>query len=137
MPRKSAAALSILPLPSLVERPSPPDTLGEREAELWTAIVDSLPADWFAPGDRPVLAAYVTSVALHERVSRECQTAELMVIGSTGQMRPNPLFRMQDRAAAQIASLSVKLRLSQSTRYDPRKAAAKSNEQGAKKLWAA
>jgi phage terminase small subunit len=119
----------------LVRRPSPWPGLAPREAELWRAIVASLAADWFAPGDLPVLAAYCRAIALHERASERCNVAPLTVFGPQGGETVNPVFKVQDMAARQIATLAVKLRLTQSTRYGARAAERKGRATSTKKPW--
>jgi phage terminase small subunit len=133
--RASGAERSTLPsVVPLRTRPAPWPGLAPRESELWVAIVDAQAVDWFSAGDLPVLAAYVRAIALHERASDECAGAQLTVTGAQGGEIVNPLFRVQDMAAKQIASLAVKLRLTQSSRWTEQKAATKSATTP-KKLW--
>jgi len=65
--RKSAASLSVVPdsdkkIVELTKRPAPWPGLNKRERELWVYVVDALPADWFGPGDLPLLMAYGLSL---------------------------------------------------------------------------
>lgn len=107
--------VSVLPIRSA---PEPPPKLTKREAEIWREITRSLPSDWFNPPDLPLLFAYVAAVARHETVTERCRTAEPIIENpKTGTEVMNPIFRLQDMLARQIASLAVKLRLSQSSRW--------------------
>jgi phage terminase small subunit len=113
-------ALSVVT--SLRTRPEPPSDLNKREREIWTSVVNPLPVDWFSAPDLPLLYAYVVAVAKHERVTRLTRDAEPTIINPTGAEVANPVFRVQDMLARQIASLAVKMRLSQSAKWDEQKA---------------
>ena len=132
--RPSLASLSVASenVLSMRRRPDPWPGLNERETELWTTIVDSQSVDWFSPGDTHMLAELVRSIALSERVSAECDGADL--IDGNGKM--NELFKLRDMLARAIANLSVKLRLSQSAKWTEQKAHTKSaHNLQSKKPW--
>ena len=137
--RKSAASLSVATVGGTVialkKRAEPWPGLSDREVELWKSITMAQPADWFAPGDTPVLAAYVRAISLHERVSAQAEGAAFTVFGAQGGEVVNPIFKVQDMAARQIAGLAVKLRLSQSAKWTEQKAATKNGSSQAKKPW--
>ena len=138
MSKKSLAALSVASVARLPRRPAPPADLSERETALWKGITASLPADWFAPGDAPMLAAYCRAIVLHERVSEEAEGAALTIRGAKGGEIANPIFRMQDMAARLMASLATKLRLAHSSRWTEQKAASKASKtRGARRPWEA
>ena len=63
MPRKSAAALAIVPFPSQERRPDPPDDLTPDQAAIWTQVTSSLPRSWFPPETHALLANYCRHVA--------------------------------------------------------------------------
>jgi phage terminase small subunit len=126
--RTSAAALSLATsqnVVSLSRRPDPPKDLSKREVELWTGIVSAQVHDWFGAGDMPILSAYCRAIALHERASAQAEGAAFTVFSPQGSESVNPIFKVQDMAARQIATLAVKLRLSQSARWTEQKAATK------------
>jgi phage terminase small subunit len=137
MPRTSTAAMAVVPITEgSPRRPEPMPGLSEREVELWRSIVASMAADWFAPGDLPVLAAYCRAIALHERASAQCERAALTVFGPQGGEVVNPVFKVQDMAARQLSSLAVKLRLTQSAKYGARQAHTKNAAtSSSKKPW--
>lgn len=136
MARKSAAALATANVVPLKRRPDPWPGLSAREADLWRAIVAAQAVDWFSPGDLPILAAYCRAIALHERASAQAEGAALTVFGPQGGEIVNPIFKVQDMAARQIAGLAVKLRLSQSAKWTEQKAATKAKHGNeAKKPW--
>lgn len=135
--KKSAAELSVASggVSALPRRPEPWLGLDERETEVWRAIVNAQAVDWFSPGDQPLLAAYCKAVALHERVSAEAVGAKFTVFGAGGGEVVNPIFRLQDTAARQMASLAVKLRLSQSAKWTEQKAATKDKAGKGRRPW--
>jgi phage terminase small subunit len=136
MARKSAAALATANVVPLKRRPDPWPGLSARETELWKTIVAAQAIDWFSPGDLPILAAYCRAIALHERASTQAEGAALTVFGPQGGEIVNPIFKVQDMAARQIAGLAVKLRLSQSAKWTEQKAATKhAHGSEAKKPW--
>ena len=130
--RDSLASLSVAAenVSALPKRPDPWPGLNEREAELWVEIVNAQSIDWFRAGDMPILAAYCRAIALHEQASSEAAGQPLTVLGSSGVPVVNPILKVQDMAAKQIASLAVKLRLSQSAKWTEQKAATKHNSVG-------
>jgi phage terminase small subunit len=136
--RKSVAALSVAPAGNVValkQRPEPWPGLSDREIELWKYIVAAQSIDWFGPGDLPMLAAYCRAICLHERVSEQAEGAAFTVFGAQGGEIVNPIFKVQDMAARQMAGLAVKLRLSQSAKWTEQKAATKSGNAQTKKPW--
>ena len=130
--RKSTASLSVAAstVVSLKQRPDPWPGLSKREVELWTTIVESQAVDWFSPGDLPLLVAYVKGIALHEQASRDLQKQSIVTVTAAGTEVMNPLIRIQDMAAKQIATMAVKLRLAQSSKWTEQKAATKVKHAG-------
>jgi phage terminase small subunit len=120
--KKSSAALESVKPPATNARPTPPETLTEREAEIWREIVLSLPADWFRPSDFPLLAAYCQAAAQNEQAANELKTSKL-VLTKGGVLYRNPLIAIQHAAALRMGALASKMRLCQSARYDKNKAA--------------
>lgn len=106
-------------------RPPPPDIFkrNSREYVLWNLIVNAQVADYFTTGDLPLLEAYCRIVSRHEQVSDAADAAEYTVTSAQGTEVVNPIFRLQGLLTQQMATLSVKLRLAASTRYDEKKAA--------------
>lgn len=135
--RTSAADLAVVAgsgAKALPRRPDAPAELSDAEVRTWREIVASLAVDWFTTGDLPVLAEYCRAVSLANRAAEACEDAPLTVTGAQGGEIVNPVFRVQDMAAKRVASLAVKLRLAQSSRYGARAAATKHGAP-AKKAW--
>jgi hypothetical protein len=114
--RTSTAAVLTAPTPSQVdriERPVCPHDLLDEEAEVWSSIVDSLPADWFKAENLPLLSQYSRHVIAARRIAEliERATADPKL----GIRDYDRLLKAQARESAAISSLAVKMRISQST----------------------
>ncbi len=66
--RKSAAALSVVPV-TAEQRPAPPEDLTAEQAQEWRAIVARMPADWFTREVQPLLMAYCKHLATFRKLS--------------------------------------------------------------------
>ena len=70
--RKSAGALTLTVVTGDVEvvrRPEPPTELTREQAAEWRAVVDRLPADWFARETHGLLVQYCRHVVAARRVA--------------------------------------------------------------------
>jgi hypothetical protein len=123
MPRKSAAALAVVPIATAARRPAPPDDLTKPQAIEWQRIVDRLPADWFPPETWPLLAALARHI-VHARMLADMvsQFRPAWVAEEGGLERLDRLLKMLDREHHAIARMSTKLRLTNQSRYDAQKA---------------
>lgn len=127
--RQSIEAQSVLGAVPLGVKPRPQVPVAFKdnsaEAELWRTIVAAETADWFHAGDLLLLEAFCRVTIDYRDVTRRCLTAEYVVKGAHGGQTINPIYKMQDMLAKQMASLAGKLRLSQNTRVSGHQAAAK------------
>lgn len=103
----------------LPQRPNPPDHLSEAESAEWTAIVRAMPADWFPRETHGLLAQYCRHVVASRKVAQLLADADTDDVAGFAR-----LLRMQIGQSAAIAALSAKMRLSQSSTTDRRKAKA-------------
>ena len=127
--RQSIEAQSVLgavPL-GIRQRPGVPAAFKDNspEADLWRTIVSAETADWFHAGDLPLLEAFCRVTVDYRDVTRSCLTAEYVVTGAHGGQAINPIYKVQDMLAKQMASLAGKLRLSQNSRVSGHQAGAK------------
>ena len=127
--RKSAASLTVVALAPLRRLPKAPADLSKAAAELWDGIVRSLPADFFRPGDLPLLRAYCVATDRKAQVD-----AMVMEQGILFDGEPHPGLKISRAEAALMASLAVKLRLCQSSRTRSESAALKEANAG-KRPW--
>ena len=111
--RKSAASLetfAVAPV-EVVPRQHAPHDLSDEETEVWAAVVNSEPADWFSPATAPILAQYCKHVINARRVSEIIEQAtsdpELSVKDY------DRLLKMQERESRAISSLATRMRISQ------------------------
>ena len=139
--RKSLAAATTLSAVTIGEKPraKAPAAFkaGSPEAIVWKSIVDAEAVDWFTSADLVLLEAFCRAAVIYRKASLEAETAPLIVEGSHGGQQPNPIFKLQDLQAKQLAQLATKMRLSQSTRVNAHVAgsAARKAETAGRKPW--
>ena len=121
--RKSAAELSVVKLSG--QRISAPAHLTDEQAAEWSAIVDSLPANYFRPGDVPLLAAYCVATTFYKRAAADMERHGLKSMDDKGREYVNPSHQVLTSQASAMAQMAVKLRLCPSARYTEKAAATK------------
>ncbi len=121
--RKSAAELCAISCDGieLHRRPEPPEHLGDNAAEIWRAISNSLPADWFSPGTLPLLEALCGLTVSQRLTLRSLQGLER---GGDDFDRDEweCLLNQLGKLSGRIATLATRLRLTPQSRYGPRAA---------------
>ena len=111
--RASQAALLLAgPKPiEVIERQKAPHDLTDEETEVWAAVVNAEPADWFSPSTAPVLAQYcrhvIQSRRLAELIERATSDPDLSVSAY------DALLNMQARESRIIVGLARSMRLTQ------------------------
>lgn len=135
MARKSVADLSTVAVLS-DDRIEPPLHLSESQRSEWRAIVDSLPADYFRPGDVPLLSAFCVASALHKQAQAHIEEHGMVLENDRGTMTANPAASILMTQASSMASLAMKLRLCPSARMRQEKAAT-AGVASSKRPWAA
>ncbi len=135
--RKSAGDLAVVPLSAA--RLPPPENLTSGEVDVWKGIVDSLPASFFRPADVPLLAAYCTAYATHQKACIVLTAESLFLEDKAGRQYAHPAQAVMSNQASSMAQLSTKLRLAPSSRYDEKAAhtATKNASPAGKRLWEA
>lgn len=111
--RKSAASLELTaPAPvQTIERQRPPYDLTDEEVEVWAAVVECQPADWFTPATAPMLAQYCRHVIHARRVAELIERATADPDLSIKAY--DRLLKMQERESRAIAALATKMRITQ------------------------
>lgn len=108
--RVSSAELSVVAPIDRVPRQKAPHDLNDEEVEVWAAVVNAEPADWFSPSNVPLVAQYCRHVVQARRIAELIEKAtsdpELTVKDY------DRLLAMQDRESRAIATLAQKLRIS-------------------------
>lgn len=125
--RKSLADLTVVAISG--ERMEPPASLTEEQIDEWRRIVNSLPADYFRPGDAPLLAAFVVASVFHRRAAQDIEARGIALMDSKGREYVNPSHQMLTSQASAMAQMAVKLRLCPSARMTGK--AAQSRNAGA------
>jgi hypothetical protein len=116
MPRIAAAA-TIVPLANPASgRPKPPKGLRLREQKLWTAIVGSMPPNWFTPAAQIILCRLIHLTVTAERLERTLRCEQWSQ--QHHQSAFNELQEHLMKLNKQILSLSGKLRLNPAARTD-------------------
>lgn len=127
MPRKSRdALLSVVPVSG--QRMPPPEHLTAEQKAEWQAIVDSLPADYFRPGDVPLLSAFCVASALYKEAAARIQGEGMVLLDSKGRQYAHPVCTVLTTQSSAMAQMAVKLRLCPSARYSEKQAATKTSK---------
>lgn len=118
---RSTAALSVIGPGGLetIRRPSPPADLTAEQADEWRAIVNRLPADWFARETHAILAQYCRHIVRARRIASLIEAAEGAKTFDVDAYRD--LLRSEEEQSRAIASLATKMRISQQSSYDKSK----------------
>ena len=113
MPRKSAAALSVVALQPGEKRLTPPKSLTARQKAHFNALVSTKPAGFFHPCDEALIVQLSRHLARSDEVEMQFRTEGLTVETF------DQLSRLADRESKQITSLMTRLRLTPQARYRP------------------
>lgn len=122
--RKSAADVLTVVQMTGARMPAPPHLTPEQAAE-WRAIVDSLPADYFRPGDAPLLAAYCMAAVFYRRAAADMEQRGMYMADDKGREFVNPSHQVLTSQASSMAQMAVKLRLCPSARYSEKQASSR------------
>jgi hypothetical protein len=111
--RPSAQALVVSDIGVLdrVERARAPHDLNDEETEVWVSIVNGEQADWFSPGNIPLLVQLCRHIIHARRIGELLEKATSdkgLLVSDYGR-----LLKMQDRESRVVALLATKLRLTQ------------------------
>lgn len=105
---------------ALIERPEPPLHLTPDEEIEWTAVVSSLPANWFPRETHPLLEQYcrhsVTARRLGEMMDQAFARPELEL------SEVKEITAMQSKMTASMKALAASMRISQQSTYQPQAA---------------
>lgn len=130
MSKPSSASLSVVPVQP-IGRVSVPDGLSAEEAQLWTHVVDSKPADWFGEDSAPLLVEYVRA-----KVSCDVLHAQVQAALAGGEAKEiKDAMQLRDMESRRLLSIGTKLRLTQQSRYTPKAASTADRGAGGRKPW--
>jgi hypothetical protein len=137
MPRKSAAALSVIqPLPGQ-KRPEPPAELTDEQAVEWRKVVDRLPPDWFPVESHPLLVAYARHVVNARIIAGKIAGFDRSWLDDPEGLKMfEKLTMMGEREGRAISSLATRMRLTQQSRFQKTTATNKASDPHAsRKPW--
>ena len=122
---KSAAELALVTSISRGERPSPPDELTERQADIWRETVATEPVNLFCTAVlKGMLGDYCRHKEAAELVSGVISTFKPEWLkNSDGAKRYKELLSMRDQETRAAVGIATKLRLTNQSRYTPQAAA--------------
>lgn len=126
--RQSAASLSIATV-SMVQRMEAPSELTAREKPVWRTIVDTKPADWFTPGDAPLLVDYCRHICRQRDIAKALKQYPDVPTEEKDFNRYRALIQDSDRLSKTMKTIAVALRLTQQSRYTPGAAATATKKQ--------
>jgi hypothetical protein len=137
MAKKSSASLAVVPSkPPVDVRLSHPESLTDRQKELWEGIILSKPASWFDHSNSALLVGYVKSIASHETLAMRSDAIEATLDRGDADLKTlNRLHAMIDRQARLIQTFATKLRLTQQSRYTAAKAAVAAGRASGSRPW--
>jgi P27 family predicted phage terminase small subunit len=118
--------LTVVPVTG--QRLDAPDSLSAEQVTEWKSIVDSLPADYFRPGDVPLLSAYCVATSLYKRAAADMQARGMTLFDDKGREVVNPVHQILTSQASAMAQMAIKLRLCPSARYSEKQAATKTGD---------
>lgn len=129
--RPSSASLEIAARPvEVVERQRAPHELNDEETEVWAAVVNTMPADWFSPATVPLLVQYCREYVQARRVAELIEKATSDPDLSIKDY--DRLLKVQARQSATIRSLATTMRISQQATTNHR---GNQKKTSAKKPW--
>ena len=134
--RTSQASLTVASISELAKIPLPPTNLTKDQGEIWRLVMASRSAEMIEPEAYPVLVEYCRSIVQANILAKEIEKFDSSwAADDEGLRRWDKLLAMQDRLSKAITSLSVKLRLTPSTRFHSGTAARVGNKKTSKKPW--
>ena len=123
MPRRSASSLAVVPMPVRNARLPPPASLTRKVAEVWRAVVGSVPASHFALGDAVLIERYcAATVRAHTAEAALRRRGHVITSKRTGCPVLSPWVSVLAQAERTIATCARALRLTVQSRRDPKTA---------------
>jgi phage terminase small subunit len=115
MPRKSAAALSVVHADIIPERIKPRVDASARVRAIFGEIVAQVPPNHFRPTDAALVEQYAQAIALGRQAFAALE-AEGPVVGG----RASPWVTVLEKMHRSAVALSARLRLTPQSRTDPK-----------------
>lgn len=134
--RKSLSPISVVAGVSEIPRLPPPPELSEFEAHVWTATVNTKPADWFQADTLPLLLSYCKHVSQSYTIDAEiAQFDPAWLRDESGLKRYQVLTHMRERESRAMTALARSMRLTQQARWDHQKSNTLAKKAVTKRPW--
>ncbi len=134
--RKAQAALSVAQVTELKQIAKPPKHLTTTQSDIWRVVMASSAGDYIQAEAYPVLVEYCRAVENADRIAKEIEEFDFSWSREDdGLKRLDKMLQMHDRIQGKIAALSVKLRLTPSTRVHPETAGTSERHASKRKPW--
>lgn len=132
--KQSAAAMATQGAVAVVRRPDAPLDLSSEEGDVWTEIVDAMPADWFPRETWPLLRQYCRHTVTARRVSQLIDQASAREDLDLAEFKE--LLALQAKETSALKAMAASMRLSQQASYSARGAGGeKSRRSTVKRPW--
>jgi P27 family predicted phage terminase small subunit len=105
--KRAKRASSIKPTGDIVE----PNYLKGDALDCFRMIMSAMPDSTYAPTDTGGVAVYSVAWADHKRATEALEKEDPIVAGSTGNLTPNPWFKIRNEAARIMMSMGDRLGL--------------------------
>lgn len=133
MARKSSESKLVVAVTSLPTRLSPPSDFPLAESEVWKSVVATKPIDWFQADSAPLLSEYCRAVVMADRLAMMIEAA--MTAPDEDGPSLKDLLKLRDMESRRVATLAVKMRLTQQSRYTPMASATADRKAGGIRPW--
>lgn len=131
--KTSSAALEVQGAVAIIRRPDAPLDLTPEETDEWAAVVDSLPADWFARETHGLLKQYCRHIVSARRVAQLID--QEMARDEVDVPTLDRLLGMQSRETGAIKAMAASMRVSQQATYTAKAGSTAKTSRSVKRPW--
>jgi len=99
--------------------PDPPALLNDRAKEIWVAVFNSVPEDFYCEGELPIVQEFCSSCATCEHIQAMLDRGEIEYFiddPKTGAVKSHPAVKILSSNRAAINTLAMRLKISASAR---------------------
>jgi hypothetical protein len=134
--RKTISTLRAVESIEVTPRQPPPAELSELEVGIWLSITNTKPADWFQADTEQLLVAYCKHASVAMIIDKQLDEFEPSWLSKDeGLDRYRKLTDLREKQTRVISALSRAMRLTQQSKYGPRKAHSLDMKSGGHRPW--
>ena len=130
---KTSAASTEISTVTVVKRPDAPLDLTPDETDEWCAIVDTMPADWFARETWPLLTQYCRHTVCARRIAQLIDAEMSRPEVDWPQLKE--MLASQAKETAALKALAASMRLSQQSTWNAKSGDTAKSKRTVKRLW--